>query len=153
MVCDESATLRCNHIIYRTASENDVATIITMWKAMRSEMGHTATEQDIEEFRRNMVGKILYVAQIEDRIVGFISSVFLSSKSYAELFCEALYIVDGYRGKGVYNKLIGFSLVRAKKLNPALKRTSFSTVYNSRLVKFWGRKGYKPERITFYKEV
>jgi GNAT superfamily N-acetyltransferase len=94
------------------------------------------------------------VAVDKEKIIGFITAYVHYYRMAGNLrigTCNNLYVEKKYRGQDVAGQLLSWATNYGKSYK--IKEMEFVTNYEPRLIKIWGRKGYKPSQVTFIKEV
>ena len=147
----------------RKATIYDIFKIADMWAWMQNEMDlphRYADDAEKEKFLYGLTQKIykpdrvVLVAEEDGKIIGFVMGV---ARYYeygtAALVgsCEHLYVYPEHRDKGVAFKLLEVLQNNGRAMG--CKEIEFITKYDEKLIKIYGRKGYKPVEIVFVKEV
>lgn len=133
--------------------------IAVMWIKMMVELGTPKEDIDGEYFLVRLIAQInspehCVLVALDDGIpIGMITGYVDRGDCLRHIVgtCFSLYVEKKYRGNGLLDKLVNgmhefFESVGARD-------EEFFTEYNSGLIKTWERKGYKPYKVLFRKEV
>ena len=147
----------------RIATVWDAQTITGLWAKLMNEVqvhGRYANAIERGKFFISILTKIkqenslVVVSEVDDKIVGFASG-YMHYYEYGTSSligtCDNIYIEKEYRGNEAMDNMLDMLITYAKSYG--VKELEFLTVYDPRLIKFWGRKGFTPVQVTYIKEV
>ncbi len=142
----------------RPADIHDITILSLLWSKMTSEIFDKFIKQgkmDIGKFAFAMADRLrlshvfTQVACDGVRVIGFIHG-YLQERPYGQpnkvAFCECLYVMPEYRGKGLKKRLVDSFINWAEVNGLAIE---FMTRYDQDLMKVWERSGFTPYSIIF----
>jgi len=136
-------------ILIRSATEDDIPAIAELQKQWHHEDITWGLIPDTRERLREYVHGYCYVAQLQDRLVGFATAQLLpearlaalpAGKPWLELM--DLYVVPSLRSRGIGGRLLESLLDRAKAAGIECFKLWSATKDVSRIVSFYERYGF-----------
>jgi len=139
----------------RKAKEEDLKSVVEMFKVEYSKEPYNerwSVERALEKVKNYFKDDVIFVAEIEGKIIGFIIVRDYLWDDSRRGSVEEFVVLADFQGKGVGTKLMGY--IEKYFLSKGIRHLSFFTSKKARAAKFYEKLGFKEtDFVNFEKEL